>query len=1026
MTEQTARLTAALADRYRIERELGAGGMATVYLAEDLKHHRPVAIKVLRPDLASAIGPGRFLREIEIAARLQHPHILAVYDSGEADGLLYYVMPFVEGESLGSRLAREGALAVPDAVRILGEVADALAYAHQRGLVHRDIKPDNILLSGQHALVADFGIARAVHDAGGDRLTQTGMALGTPAYMAPEQAAGEAVDHRADLYALGIVAYQTLAGELPFRGHTAQQLVAAHLTEVPEPITRFRPSLPPALAAVVMRCLEKHPADRVQSAGDLLQQLQAAITPAAGTPPVRAEARGRPLSTRRVVVLFAVAAVAVLGAVYGLMIGLGLPSWVFPAAAGLMAVGLPILVTTSRLEQRRHPGAAAAGPLGLFTWRRAIVGGGLAFAGLGTAVAIYMAMRLLGIGPVGTLVASGVLEEHPRVILADFTDRSGDSTLAAAVTEAFRVDLGQSASLTLVQAGALDEAFRRMEQTRPATLSTELAREVAVREGIRAVVAGEINDIAGSYVVSAQVLSAETGEVLAPARETASDSTDIIRAVDRLSRRIRERIGESLRAIRAAPALEQVTTSSLPALRKYSQGYRAAAAGELSLAVQLYQEAIDLDTTFAAAYRGIAVSYSNIGINRARVAEANAAAFRHRDRLTEPERLWTEGTYYMQLRDLDRALPAYLALVELDSTNARALNNLGIVYLFQRQNEKALEYYQRAFALTPQNQPTAFNVVATSVDLGRLDEARAARDRFAAVQPNHPGNDANRFLIAIGERRFDSAEAAVASVAARHVPARDALVAQFHLKLAAIQGKTSGMEQALRDGEARAREGREVAEYLRDVAQAAVYDVEVRSRPQDGLARVDRALAAFPLSRLEPFDRPYAELAEFYARVGRPAQARQMLAEFDREVPAILHPQVEPAIGRARAYILLAEGKPREALDELARADRDMCRVCVMPPMAQAWEALGEPDSALALLQRTVDTPDDDRLNVDWLELPGIYSRLGAMYEARGNRDRALEYNGKFLDLWKAADPQFAPVINQVRERQRRLTAERP
>ena len=1026
MTDQAPRLTAALAARYRIERELGAGGMATVYLAEDLKHHRPVAIKVLRPELASAIGPERFLREIEIAARLQHPHILPVYDSGEADGLLYYVMPFVEGESLGARLAREGALAVPDAVRIVGEVADALAYAHQRGLVHRDIKPDNILLSGQHALVADFGIARAVQNAGGERLTQTGMALGTPAYMAPEQAAGEQVDHRADLYALGIVAYQTLAGELPFRGHTAQQLVAAHLTEAPEPITRFRPSLPPALAAVVMRCLEKHPADRVQSAGDLLQQLQAAITPGSGVPTPAAEPVRRPVSTRKVVALFAVAGVVVLGVVYGLMIGLGLPDWVFPVAAGLMAIGLPILVTTARLEKRRDPGTGAPGPFGLFTWRRAIGGGVVAFAGLGVAVAVYMAMRVLGIGPVGTLVASGALEEHPRVILADFTARGGDSTLAAAVTEAFRVDLGQSSSLSLVQAGALDEAFRRMERERPTMLTTDLAREVAVREGVRAVIAGEINGIGGSYVISAQILSAETGDVLAPVRETASDSTDIIKAVDRLSRQVRERVGESLRAIREAPGLEQVTTASLPALRKYSQGVRAAAAGEISQATQLFEEAIGLDTTFAAAYRSLAIAYSNIGINRARVAEANAAAFRHRDRLTEAERLWTEGSYYMQLLDFDRALPAYLALVERDSTNARALNNLGVVYLRQRQNEKALEYYKRAFELTPESQPAAFNVVATSVDMGRFDEARAARDRFAAVQPNHRGNNANNLLIAIGERQFDSAEAAVDSLAARRVPALDALVAQFRLKLAAIEGRTPGMEQALRDGEARAREGREVAEYLRDVAQAAVYDVEVRSKPQEGLARVRRALEAFPLSRLEPFDRPYAELAEFYARAGRPAQAREVLAEFEKEVPSILHPQVQPAIGRARGYILLAEQKPREALDELVRADRDMCRVCVMPAMAQAYAALGEPDSTLALLQRTVDTPDDDRLTVEWLELPGIYSRLGVMYEARGNREQALAYNGKFLELWKNADPQFAPAIEQVRERQRRLTAERP
>jgi len=1023
LTDPAARLRAALEGRYQIVRELGAGGMATVYLAEDLKHHRPVAIKVLRPELASAIGPERFLREIEIAARLQHPHILPVYDSGDADGLLYYVMPFVEGESLGARLARDGALAVPDAVRILSEVADALGYAHQRGLVHRDIKPDNILLSGQHALVADFGIARAAHGAGGDRLTQTGMALGTPAYMAPEQAAGEGVDHRADLYALGIVAYQALAGELPFRGHTAQQLVAAHLTEAPDPITKFRPGLPPALAAVVMRCLEKHPADRVQTAVEVQQQLLASATPAAGVGVMAAEPSRGPVSTRRVVAWFSVAAVAVLAAAYALMVALGLPDWVFPAAAGLMAVGLPILVTTARFEKRRDAGTT---PHRLFTWRRAIAGGGLAFAALGVAVAGYMIMRTMGIGPVGTLVASGVLEAHPRVIMADFTARNGDSTLAAAVTEAFRVDLGQSSSLSLVQAGALDEAFQRMERDRPATLTVDLAREVAVREGIRAVVAGEINTVGGSYVISAQLLSPESGEVLAPVRETASDSTGIIKAVDRLSRRIRERVGESLREIRQAPGLEQVTTASLPALRKYSQGARATREGETSLAVQLYQEAIALDSTFAAAYRGVAIAYGNLGINRALAAEANAAAFRHRDRLTEPERLWTEGSYYMAMRDGQRALPAYLALLELDSTDARVLNNIGVVYLRERQNDKALEYYQRAFTLTPANQPSAFNVVTTSVDLGRLDEARAARDRFAAAQPNHPGNNANRFLIAIGERQYDSAEAAVASLAARRIPATDALVAQLRVKLATIQGRTGDMEQALRDGEARAREGREVAEYLRDVAQAALYDARVRSKPAEGDARLQRALAAFPLSTLEPFDRPYAELAEYYARTGRPARAREMLADFDRDVPAILHMQVQPAMDKALGHTLLAEGKPREALDALVRADRDMCRVCVMPAMAEAWEALGQQDSVVALLERMINTPDDDRLGVEWLELPGAYSRLGVLYEARGDREQALKYNGRFLDLWKGADPEFAPVISQVRERQRRLTAERP
>ena len=233
---------AALSRAYRIERELGRGGMATVYLAEDLKHHRPVAVKVLHPELAAALGHERFLREVEIAARLQHPHILTLIDSGEADGFLYYVMPFVDGESLRARLAREHELPVADVVRIMREVADALAEAHAHGVVHRDIKPDNVLLRGQHAVVTDFGIAKAVSEATGvHALTSVGVTLGTPTYMAPEQAAGDpAIDHRADIYALGVMAYEMLTGAPPFTGATPQSVLAAHMTRQPEPIDSRR------------------------------------------------------------------------------------------------------------------------------------------------------------------------------------------------------------------------------------------------------------------------------------------------------------------------------------------------------------------------------------------------------------------------------------------------------------------------------------------------------------------------------------------------------------------------------------------------------------------------------------------------------------------------------------------------------------------------------------------------------------------------------------------------------------------
>jgi serine/threonine-protein kinase len=268
MTTTEARLATALADRYRVERELGAGGMATVFLAADIRHDRHVAIKVLHPDLAAALGGERFLAEIKTTARLQHPHILPLHDSGAADGLLYYVMPFVAGETLRDRLNRERQLPIDDSVRLAREVADALAYAHGHGVVHRDVKPENILLQGGHALVADFGIALAIHQAGGQRLTQTGLSLGTPQYMSPEQASGErSIDARSDVYSLGAVLYEMLTGEPPFGGATVQAIVAKVLTERLASPRVVRDATPVSLELAVMKSLAKLPADRFQSAG---------------------------------------------------------------------------------------------------------------------------------------------------------------------------------------------------------------------------------------------------------------------------------------------------------------------------------------------------------------------------------------------------------------------------------------------------------------------------------------------------------------------------------------------------------------------------------------------------------------------------------------------------------------------------------------------------------------------------------------------------------------------------------------
>ena len=274
MTLELPRLHAALADRYRIERELGAGGMATVYLAQDLKHARQVAVKVLRPELAAVIGAERFLAEIRTTAALQHPHILPLFDSGATDGFLFYVMPFVSGETVRDRLNREKQLPIPDAIRIATQVASALDYAHRQGVIHRDIKPENILLHDGSALVADFGIALAASKAGGSRMTETGMSLGTPHYMSPEQAMGEReITARSDVYALGCVLYEMLLGEPPFTGPTAQAIVAKVMTEAPAGLVARRDRVPPAVEDAVLTALEKLPADRFATAAEFAQAI---------------------------------------------------------------------------------------------------------------------------------------------------------------------------------------------------------------------------------------------------------------------------------------------------------------------------------------------------------------------------------------------------------------------------------------------------------------------------------------------------------------------------------------------------------------------------------------------------------------------------------------------------------------------------------------------------------------------------------------------------------------------------------
>jgi len=459
-------LAAALGGAYRFEKELGGGGMSRVYLAEELGLGRRVVIKLLPPELGAGVSVDRFRRETQLAASLQHPHIVPLLTAGAAGDLLYYTMPFVEGESLRARLARETELPVRDAVRILREVADALAYAHGRGVVHRDIKPDNVLLSGGHALVADFGIAKAlIRAAGSSGLTSVGIAIGTPTYMAPEQAAGDPnVDHRADLYSLGAMAYEMLGGRPPFSGMSPQQVLAAHVAEPVEDLTKHRSNLPTDLAELVMWCLEKNPADRPQTAGEVLQALDAIATPTGGTRPARFGRRPR-LAGRRIAVTVLVAGGLVGG--WALLRGRSpsaldpdrvavAPFEVLDPALTLWREGLvdvlsrsldgagPLRTVSPTLVVKRwsgHADATSAQVLGRETGARTVVYG-----------------QLLGAGPDSVRLTATVLDAASGASVGDIELRGASARidrLADSLTVAVLRTLGRTRAIGLVRGAGL-------------------------------------------------------------------------------------------------------------------------------------------------------------------------------------------------------------------------------------------------------------------------------------------------------------------------------------------------------------------------------------------------------------------------------------------------------------------------------------------------------------------------------------------------------------------------------------------
>ena len=1054
-------LQTTLSGSYTIERELGGGGMSRVFLAEETQLSRKVVVKVLSTELAAEISAERFQREIKTAASLQQANIVPVLTAGNAGGVPYFTMPYVEGESLRARLGRTGALSITEAVKVMGDIARALAYAHERGIVHRDIKPDNVLLSGGTAVVTDFGIAKAITAArtgGGSQsptLTQLGTALGTPAYMAPEQAAGDpSTDHRADFYAFGCTAYELLTGRPPFVDKTPQRLLAAHMSLTPDAIGTLRMDIPGPLADLVMRCLEKDAPKRPATANEIIASLDAvSTTSAGGQPAMPGVLLGGPAMFKKALAIYAGAFVAVAILAKAAIVGIGLPDWVFPGSLVVMALGLPVILWTGYVQRvtRRAmattptftPGGTSALQHGTIatmalkaaphvSWYKTARGGMYAFGVFIVMIGAFMGMRAFGIGPFGSLLASGALEKDAPILLAEFASPASDTSLGSVVTEALRSELAKSKAVSIVPVALVQEVMQRMQRPASTRVDLAVAREIATREGFKAIIDGEVLRLGATRVLVARLVAAQTGEELATFRETAQSDDEIILAIDRLSRDLRERVGESLRSIHATEAMWRVTTSSLPALKKFIQGDLAVSVGELERGHALLAEAISLDTGFAMAYRRLGVSLNNLQTQPARVHALLQKAYDHRDRLSEEERILAEAAYWDSgpRQDEAKAIAAYEAALELNPENTVALNNLGVVYRRRRNFEKAEPLYRQALVLDSARNVFHGGAIDVFASTGRLKEADAAAARAERLFPRGAANYAgNRVSIAWAAGLVDSAAKLAERLPAfaGRSPTQTSAAANTGAALALARGKLGAAEQWRRARqEARTQIGIRSAMLVADLDDA-FSDIWFRNDAASASRRISAALQATPLSSLEPVDRPHVALVRAQAFAGRVDAAKETLADFERSRRGLILVPDSWQRAQMTADIAMAEKRYEVAAANYRVASFSNQPWQRLPDLARAYDLAGNADSALAVYARYVGTSEYNKLATDAVYLGPSLKRLGELYEAKGDRDNAIKQYTRFVELWKGADPELQPQVAAVRDRLRKLTpVERP